>query len=345
MRRWPSSIPAKASRLPGLPALFSVFAPVTKSRTVFWRKFRPPFTYRPNTNTVDYTFRVQRGPVVEIEAEGFKVSLRQLKKLVPIYEEGAVDDDLLNEGRRNLQNHLQALGFFSATVTVSQRTEKDGKSLRVVYNINPGERRKLAAIRISGNQFFEGDLIRGRMLCQPAGRFLSHGRYSDALLTEDVSSIQDLYRSNGFRQAEITSKLIQKYLGDPSLLAIQIDIKEGQQTRVASVSIDGNFNIPTEQLTPRLSMKKGQGFSESSLADDRDAILEKYFDDGFTNATIDVTYVPDTKAPPESPQVAVIFNIHEGEQFFVDKVFLDGLHYTRPGVSPVAKCASNPARP
>ncbi len=77
-------------------------------------------TYRPNTNAVDYTFRIQRGPVVEIAAEGFKVSQRQLRKLVPIYEEGAVDDDLLNEGRRNLQNHLQALGFFSATVKVSQ---------------------------------------------------------------------------------------------------------------------------------------------------------------------------------------------------------------------------------
>ena len=27
------------------------------------------------------------------------------------------------------------------------------------------------------------------------------------------------------------------------------------------------------------------------------------------------------------------FTIHEGEQFFVSQVFLDGLHYTRPGVA------------
>ena len=290
-------------------------------------------TYRPETNSVDYTFKVERGPVVEIAAEGFKVSQRQLRKLVPIYEEGAVDDDLLNEGRRNLQNHLQALGFFSATVSVSQGTAQDGKSLRVIYAINPGERRKLAAIRISGNQFFDEDLVRARMLSQPAGRLFSHGRYSEALLTEDVSNIQDLYRSNGFRQAGVTSKILEKYQGDPSLLAIQIDIKEGQQTRVASMNIEGNYNIPTEQLTARLSTEEGQGFNESSLADDRDAILEKYFDNGFTNASIDVAYVPDTTSPPESPRVGVIFTIHEGEQFFVGKVFLNGLHYTRPGVA------------
>jgi outer membrane protein assembly complex protein YaeT len=290
-------------------------------------------TYRSETNTVDYTFKVERGPVVEIEAEGFKVSQRQLRKLVPIYEEGAVDDDLLNEGRRNLQNHLQALGFFAATVNVTQRGVQDGKSLRVIYAIAPGERHKLAAIRISGNQFFEEDLVQGRMLSQPAGRLFSHGRYSEALLTEDVRSIQDMYRSNGFRQAEVSSKLLENYLGDPSQLAIEIAIKEGPQTRVASVSIEGNYNTPAEQLTPKLSTEEGQGFNESSLADDRDTILEKYFDNGFTNAAVDVAYVPDNSSPPEEPRVGVIFTIREGEQFFVSNVFLNGLHYTRPGVA------------
>ena len=105
---------------------------------------------------------------------------------------------------------LQALGFFSATVSVSQQSAQDGKSLRVTYAINPGDRRKLAAIRITGNQFFEGDLVRGRMLSQPAGRLFSHGRYSEALLTEDVANIKELYRSNGFRQAEVSSKIVRE---------------------------------------------------------------------------------------------------------------------------------------
>ena len=290
-------------------------------------------TYRPESNTVDYTFKVERGPVVEIAADGFSVSQRQLRKLVPIYEEGAVDDDLLNEGRRNLQNHLQALGYFAATVTVSQRGAQDGKNLNVIYTITPGDRRRLAAIRISGNKLFEDDLIRRQMLSQPAGRLFSHGRYSDALLEGDVRNIQELYRSAGFRQVQVTSKLQDNYLGDPVQIAVDIEIKEGPQTRVSSVSIAGNYNIPTEQLTPKLSTEEGQGFNESSLADDRDTILERYFDNGFTNAAIDVSYVPDAASTPEAPAVGVVFNIHEGEQFFVSQVFLNGLHYTRPGVA------------
>ncbi len=288
-------------------------------------------TYRPELNTVDYVFKVDRGPVVEIAANGFKLSQRTLRKLVPIYEEGAVDDDLVNEGRRNITNHLQTLGYFEATASVSQLTSLDGKHLQVVYAINPANRHKLAAIRIFGNRYFPDDLIRSRMQNQSAGRLFSHGRYSEVFLEEDVRSIQALYRASGFRQAAVTSKLVEKYQGNPLQLAIEIVVKEGPQTRVAWVRVEGSYTLPQEQL-PEISTAEGQGFDESSLADDRDTILGKYFDSGFPNATVDVGYV----AVPSSdklPRVGVTFTIHEGEQFFVDKLFLDGLHHTRPGVA------------
>jgi len=288
-------------------------------------------TYRSERNTVDYAFKVDRGPVVQISADGFKLSHRVLRRLVPVYEEGALDDDLLNEGRRNLQNQLQTLGYFEATVSVSQHSAPDGKSLQVVYAVNPGDRHKLAAIRISGNHFFPGDLIRARMQNQPAGRLFSHGRYSEVLLEEDVRGIGSLYRASGYRQAGIGSKLVTNYQKDPSLLAIQITIKEGPQTRVAWVRIEGSYTLPQEQL-PELQTAEGQGFDESSLADDRDTILGKYFDNGFPNATVDVAYLP-VSSTDDSPRVGVTFTIHEGEQFFVNRVFLDGLHYTRAGVA------------
>jgi outer membrane protein insertion porin family len=288
-------------------------------------------TYRSGRNTVDYALKVERGPVVEIAAEGFKLSQRVLRKLVPIYEEGALDDDLLNEGRRNIQNHLQTLGYFEATVKVSQRNAADGKNLQVVYTVNPGDRHKLAAIRISGNRYFPDDLIRARMQNQPAGRLFSHGRYSEVLLEEDVRGVQDLYRASGYRQAEVNGKLVTNYQKDPSLLAIQITIKEGPQTRVAWVRIEGSYTLPQEQL-PEIQTAEEQGFDESSLADDRDTILGKYFDNGFPNASVDVAYVA-VASTPNLPLVGVTFTIHEGQQFFANHVFLDGLHYTRAGVA------------
>ncbi len=288
--------------------------------------------YHSERNAVDYTFLIDRGPVVEIASEGYKLSQRSLRRFVPIYQEGAVDEDLLNEGSRAIQNHMQALGYFEATVSVSQRTEKDGKSVHIVYTINPGERHKLAAIRISGNQYFPEELMRERLQCAAAGRFFSHGRYSQALLDQDVDNIRGLYQASGFRQSEVGAKLITNYQNDPSLLAIDIKIKEGPQTRVAWVQIEGNYTLPSEQL-PEISTAEGQGFDESVLAADRDLILGKYFNSGFSTATVDVAYVAAPAAPDGSPRVGVTFTIHEGEQFFTNRVFLDGLHYTRPGVA------------
>jgi outer membrane protein insertion porin family len=288
-------------------------------------------TYRAEHNTMDYVFKADRGPVVEIAADGFKLSQRVLRRLVPIYEEGAVDDDLLNEGRRNIQNHMQTLGYFEATVSVSQHNSPDGKEVQVVYLVKPGDRHKLVAIHISGNRFFSAEQIRTRMQDQAAGRLFSHGRYSEALLAEDVLGIQSLYRASGYRQAEINSKLATSYKGDPSQLAIDITVKEGPQTRVMWVRIEGSYTLPQEQL-PELSTAEGQGFDESSLADDRDTILGKYFDNGFPNATVDVAYVPVPSAD-SLPRVGVTFTIHEGEQFFVNQLYLNGLHYTRFGVA------------
>ena len=288
-------------------------------------------TYHPERNTVDYTFRIERGPVVEIASEGYKLSQRTLKKLVPIYEEGAVDEDLLNEGRRNIQNHMQSLGFFEATVAVDQRNVQEGKSLEVVYHIEPGERHKLAAIRIVGNQYFPEDLIRARMQNQAAGRFFSHGRYSEALLDEDIRGVQALYRASGFRHADVKGKLLTKYANDSSLLAIELTIKEGPQTRVGWVRLEGGYTLPQEQL-PEIQTAEGQGFDESSLADDRDTILGKYFDNGFPNATVDVAYVEIPAGEDKLPRVGVTFTIREGEQFFVNQVYTEGLHYSRPGV-------------
>ena len=80
-------------------------------------------------------------------------------------------------------------GYFEAKVGEPAH-RANCKSLQVVYTVNPGERHKLAAIRISGNHYFPDDLIRSRLQNEAAGRLFSHGRYSQALLDQDVSNIQ-----------------------------------------------------------------------------------------------------------------------------------------------------------
>ena len=65
---------------------------------------------------VNYTFSATRGPVVRVVFEGVHPDPDRVKRLIPIFEEGTVDDDLLNEGNRRVRDYYQSLGYFDARV-------------------------------------------------------------------------------------------------------------------------------------------------------------------------------------------------------------------------------------
>jgi len=73
--------------------------------------------YHQDSNRVDLVIDVRPGPIVKVRVTGAKLSPlpflrdRQMKKLIPIFSEGAVDPDLVEEGRRNL------IDFFRAEAT------------------------------------------------------------------------------------------------------------------------------------------------------------------------------------------------------------------------------------
>jgi outer membrane protein assembly complex protein YaeT len=278
--------------------------------------------YNAASNSVNYTYLIQPGPVVIIYAQGFRVSRGVMKREIPVYEENALDDDLLNEGRRNLLDYLQSRGHFDATVEFHKETAPD--MVRVVYHIDPGAIHRFHLIDITGNKYFARPLLRQRLRIQPAGVF-SPGRYSGELLKSDVASLQALYVSNGFREAKIQTKVDDNYRGVMNNLAVHIYIDEGPQTLVGNFQIVGNQKIQVNSF-PELSTGAGQPYSEQNLANDRELILSYYFNHGFSNATLDITTQPSSTQPNRED---VTYSIHEGEQFFVKQVMVAGLEHTR----------------
>lgn len=280
-------------------------------------------TYVAEKNLVNFSFQIDPGPVVVIYAEGFHVSRGVLKKEIPVYEENAVDDDLLNEGNRNLLDYLQTRGHFDAKV--SYRKENDAKTLRVIYHIDAGPLHKLALVEITGNkEFLDTAKLKSYLQIQPATTFESHGRYSDVLLRADVATLESLYKSNGFRQAKIETKVDDNYRGTANRLAVHIRIEEGPRTLVSEVHVAGNQAISLKQL-PEMATQVGQPYSERELANDRERILNYYFNHGFPNASLEIT-TADAKEPNREE---VTFTIEEGERFTVARVMVGGPQHTR----------------
>ncbi len=280
-------------------------------------------TYHPESNSVDYTYVIDPGPLVIVYATGFRINRGVLRREVPIYQENAIDDDLLNEGKTNLLNYLQGRGHLDAKVEFQK--EIDPSRIRVVYHIDPGPMHKFVLLEISGNQYFSKKTLRQRMQIEPASTFLTTGRFSTVLLKNDISAIQALYLANGFRAAKVTTKVEDNYQDVPNRLAVQIDIDEGPQTRVGAFQIVGAHKLDTAHF-PELSTREGQPYSEQSLTSDREAILNSYFNHGFSNATLDIITKP---SPVQPNRQDVIYQIQEGEQFFVNRVVVAGLDHTR----------------
>ena len=167
--------------------------------------------YRPDTNDASPHLSVTAGPVVEVKADGAKISKKNaFKEEVPIFEEHTVDRDLLVEGQRNLRDYFQSQGYFDAKTTFQEGRVVNGKQ-EIDYQIEPGMRHRLMAVLIDGNHFFSKQVIRERMLTVPKSFEIRRGRYSDAFLRRDEATITDLYRANGFRDVKVSGRAVDDY--------------------------------------------------------------------------------------------------------------------------------------
>ena len=296
--------------------------------------------YDANSNTVPLEATFHAGLEVRVTVEGAKVSQRTLRKLVPIYQEGAVDEDLLQEGRRGLREWFERAGYFDAQVNYTTSDVSAEKSANashtaarvVTYHVDRGARHRLVGVGFSGNMYFSSALLTGRLRIQPAA-YASPGRYSTTLMQDDVTSIRTLYDANGFHEAEVRNLIVDDYQGHHGALFVRFEIKEGQQTRVADLAIEGNQQLSRDELLGVIGSSQGQPYSDFNISSDRDNILALYYDQGFSEARFSADVEKVTSSDPSrAPSVRLKYHITEGPQVLVASVLLDGYEHTRRGI-------------
>ena len=282
--------------------------------------------YDPETNSAIPVLNVDAGPRIQVNTIGSDIGRGRLRRLVPIFEEHAVDHDLLVEGQQNIRDYLQSKGYFAAEVVFKEQAVINDKA-SIDYLINEGERHKLVHVAIEGNRYFSTESIRERMFLHTAN-FLQfrHGRYSGNLLRRDRDSIVSLYQSNGFRDVRVTSRTEDDYKGNAGDIAVFLKIEEGPQYFIAELKIDGIERLDRERIAARLSSAPGQPFSEFNVAVDRDTILAQYFEQGFPNAAFEWSSKPSAAAPT---RVDLHFVVREGGQQFVREILITGNKVTR----------------
>jgi outer membrane protein insertion porin family len=283
-------------------------------------QYEPPRRVQPHLN-------INAGPKVKVKAVEGRVSKGTLKKYVPVFEEHAVDNDLLVQGKRNLQDYLQSQGYYDSDVEFRVIPPQDDVET-IQYEISKGQRFKVAHVDIAGNHYFDSDTIRERMFIQPSALNLRRGRYSEAFRRSDEQNISELYKSNGFRDVKVSTTVNRNYRGKPGLVSVTVNVDEGQQWLVDKLDVTGINQLNRDEILAQAASIAGQPFAEVTLASDRNAILNVYFSHGFPDATLKLSW----QQASTPRRVNVWYAITEGRRQFVRDVLTSGLHSTRPSL-------------
>jgi outer membrane protein insertion porin family len=284
-------------------------------------------------NRVRPTIRADGGPKVKINAEGAKVSKGNLKKYIPVFDEGAVNPDLLLTGERNLRDYFQNRGYFDVQLDfTSHNTNPD---LEVItYTVSLGDSFRVIRVDVKGNRYFTSATIRERMFIQPKGFIrLRHGRYSQSFATRDEEAIRDLYRDSGFQDCKVVATVIRDYRGKKGDVSVTVGIEEGPQYLVSHVTLNGFTVKNRDAVISTLASSAGQPFSDTAVAMDRDYILEQCQSAGYQSATFEYQ-----SAPAGPHRISLVYTVTEGAPQYVRDVLISGLHTSRPRlVDPLIK--------
>lgn len=286
-----------------------------------------PPQYNAATNRVDVSFNVTVGPVVTVRIVGarltaipFLAGIRK-KKLIPIYSEGTIDSDLVEEGQRNLNDYFQKKGFYDAKVTTDFQNQPD--KILVVYKIDRGKKHKVDRILFHGNyELSEKELL--EQVTVKKSHIWTHGSVSQKLLKQSAKNIEALYRDHGYEEVKVKPTIVDR---EPKI-DVAFDIEEGLQTLVEDMQVSGNQNVSFQQLTaPKgYQLRAGVPFSPRKLAEDRNRISATYLNRGYLNAEVK-TEVRKNAGDPH--RVSVAYQITENQLVRTGEVAYLGQKQTR----------------
>ena len=297
-----------------------------------------PPQYHPDTNRVDVSFHVEVGPVVVVRTTGARLSAfpfmsqREIRKLIPIYSEGTVDPDLVQEGERNLIDYFQTKGFFDVKVTTDFQRQPD--QILLVYKLDRGKKHKVDGISFRGNHGISAKDL-SPLLQVKRTHIWGHGSISQKLLKQSTDNLLAYYRDKGYEEAKVSAQVTDR---EPKI-DIVFEIVEGAQTLVDHVEVTGNHALPQDQLTAPhgFELKSGTPFSTRRLAEDRNRISATYQERGYLNAGVKTTV---TRHSNDPHRVDVTYAISEAQMVRVEKVVYLGQKRTR--LSLIKKTANLP---
>ena len=187
-----------------------------------------------------------------------------------------VTENLITTTKNYIENKYKKDGFLNANVNVITTEVVDSISknkVNIQLNIDKGEKVKVKDIVFNGNSELSDKNLRKAMKNTKKKnpiRILKRSKYIEENYKEDLVSIIDKYKENGFRDARIISDTIIR--NDENSISLNINVEEGQKYTFGKINFLGNTVFTDRQLNRVLRINPGDTYNgvllKERIADD-----------------------------------------------------------------------------
>jgi len=250
----------------------------------------------------------------------------QLLTMVDISTSGIYSQQRLNADIESIRLAYDRDGFNSVSVTARTEQTTDGR-VRVIFEINEGERAGIAAINFTGNNSIGAGNLKGAMLTKESGILswlLRDDTYDEQKMAVDRERIRAYYANRGFPDAQVNS--VAEYDAARNAYFINVTVNEGQKYEFGNVGIETSIGgLNTDVL--RGTVRTGQGSTYSALD------LQKSIEDMAYEATVQGYSFADVRARLDRDAATNSFNVtylvDEGARIYVERINITGNIKTR----------------
>ncbi len=250
---------------------------------------------------------------------------RDLKQKVgDIYDERKAHDDA-----QKLVETYQKAGFMDAKVEPEASIDRDTGKAIVRFKITEGPRVFLKRIVFDGVKAVPVKKLLKLMKTRHRwwGSWMAGtGVIKNEQLQEDLDSLRDYYRSQGYLDMAIKGTHIERVT--PKWMILHVSVFEGVQYRVGTVTIEGNKLFPTTSLEKQLKMTHDHILTPAGMEADTKALQDYYGGRGYIDTTVRTTRTPST----EAGHIDLTYSIHEGELTYIEKIQIRGNTKTKDKV-------------
>ena len=261
-----------------------------------------------------------------------------------------VTENLITTTKNYLTNKYKKQGFFNAkTEIITSEIFADSLSkskVNLVVNIDKGDKVKISDINLNGVDKLAEKKVKAAMKKTKEKnrlRLFKRSKYTEEGYKEDLTSIVDKYKENGYRDARILGDSISS--NEDGTITLHLDIEEGEQYRFGDITYIGNTAYSDAQLNRVLRIRKGAIYNgvelKKRIADDTkpDALdlTNLYQNNGYLFSTINPVEVS-----ADGNVIDLEIRILEGKPAYFNKISVTGNEktndhviyrelYTKPG--------------